>query len=73
MMGYACGTGFLRQGVRGFFIRAPALTKNSLRLPPPTPYRGMGGEFEGRAGDLPSPGPPLKLLFQLIHSPNGAR
>jgi prephenate dehydrogenase len=30
--------------------------------PPPTPYRGVGGEFEGRAGELGtknSPGPPL--------------
>ncbi len=26
----------------------------------PTPYRGLGGEFEGRVGDSQSPGPPLK-------------
>ena len=25
--------------------------------PPPTPYRGLEGEFEGRAGELRSPGP----------------
>ncbi len=25
-----------------------------------TPYKGLSGEFEGRAGDLQSPGPPLK-------------
>jgi release factor glutamine methyltransferase len=27
----------------------------------PTPYRGLGGEFEGRVGELASPSPPLKL------------
>lgn len=31
----------------------------SPKPPPPTPYGGLGGEFEGRAGELPSPGPPL--------------
>ncbi|MEW6388442.1 MAG: hypothetical protein AB1491_13080 [Thermodesulfobacteriota bacterium] len=31
--------------------------------PPPTPYRGLGGEFEGRAGELRSPGPPLKIIL----------
>jgi release factor glutamine methyltransferase len=31
----------------------------SPKPPPPTPYRGSGGEFEGRAGELTSPGPPL--------------
>jgi carbamoyl-phosphate synthase small subunit len=30
---------------------------------PPTPYRGMGGVFEGRAGDSQSPGPPLNSTF----------
>jgi len=34
--------------------------QSSLKLPPATPYRGVGGEFEGRAGELRSPGPPLK-------------
>jgi release factor glutamine methyltransferase len=29
---------------------------------PPTPYRGLGGELEGRVGDFPSPGPPLRTL-----------
>ena len=37
--------------------------------PPPNPlpqplYRGVGGEFEGRAGDLQSPGPPLKIISE---------
>jgi release factor glutamine methyltransferase len=32
---------------------------SSPEPPPPTPYRGLGGEFEGMAGDLRSPGPPL--------------
>jgi cyclic dehypoxanthinyl futalosine synthase len=32
----------------------------SPKPPPPTPYRGLGGELERRAGDLRSPGPPLK-------------
>jgi 3-dehydroquinate dehydratase type I len=27
---------------------------------PPTPYRGLGGELEGRAGESTSPGPSLK-------------
>ncbi len=40
---------------------APALTKNSPKPSPPTPYRGLGGEFEGRVGELTSPSPPLKL------------
>jgi lipid-A-disaccharide synthase len=37
-------------------------------LPPPpnplpqTPYRGMGGEFEGRVGDSKSPSPLLKVI-----------
>ncbi len=31
--------------------------------PPPTPYRGLGGELEGRAGELRSPGPPLETAF----------
>ncbi len=35
----------------------PAPSPNS---PPPTPYRGLGGELEERAGDLQSPGPPHK-------------
>jgi hypothetical protein len=26
-------------------------------------YRGRGGEFEGRAGESISPGPPLKFLI----------
>jgi NADH-quinone oxidoreductase subunit G len=31
--------------------------QSSPKPPPPTPYRGLGGELEGRAGDLRSPGP----------------
>jgi hypothetical protein len=30
--------------------------------PPPTPYRGLGGKFEGRVGALCSPSPPLESL-----------
>jgi hydroxymethylbilane synthase len=30
-----------------------------------SPYRGLGGEFEGRAGELRSPGPSLKTLANL--------
>ena len=33
---------------------------------PSTPYRGLGGEFEGRAGDHRSPGPPLKYKRTVI-------
>ncbi len=32
------------------------------QAPPPIPYRGMGGEFEGRGGDLLSPSPSLKVI-----------
>ncbi len=34
----------------------------SPEAPPSTLSRGLGGELEGRAGDLRSPGPPLKHL-----------
>jgi L-lactate dehydrogenase complex protein LldF len=34
----------------------------SAKTHPPTPYRGLAGEFEGRAGERRSPGPSLKLL-----------
>jgi len=38
--------------------------KSGLSAPPSTAlYRGLGGEFEGRAGDPRSPGPPLKSPF----------
>ena len=40
----------------------PTAPAPSLTLPPPTPYRELGGELEGRAGDLQSPGPPLKSI-----------
>jgi release factor glutamine methyltransferase len=33
--------------------------------PPPTPYKGLGGELEGRAGELQSPGPPLNSSLAL--------
>jgi S-adenosylmethionine:tRNA ribosyltransferase-isomerase len=39
--------------------QGPTAPPSSPKPPPPTPYRGVGGEFEGRAGDLQSPGPPL--------------
>ena len=44
----------------GLFVSAPT---PSPKPPSPTPYTGLGGEFEGRAGDPiyeKSPGPPLK-------------
>jgi release factor glutamine methyltransferase len=33
--------------------------QSSPKPPPPTPYRGLGGELEGRVGELRSPSPPL--------------
>jgi lipid-A-disaccharide synthase len=48
--------------VKGVGAEAPTLTKNSPKPPSPTPNRGLGGEFEGRAGELTSPGPPLKII-----------
>jgi lipid-A-disaccharide synthase len=44
----------------------------SPKPPSPTPHRGMGGEFEGRAGDLPSPGPPLKIILGQSYQAMGA-
>jgi len=35
-------------------------------LPPPNPYRGLGGEFVGRAGEPLLPGPSLKLTHFLL-------
>jgi len=43
--------------------------QSSPKPPPPTPYRGLGGEFEGRAGDLRSPGPPLNPPRILLTGP----
>ena len=40
---------------KGFFVSA-------LTPFPQTPYRGLGGEFEGRAGEMISPGPPLNFF-----------
>ena len=40
----------------------PTAPAPSLTLPFPTPYRELGGELEGKAGDLQSPGPPLKSI-----------
>jgi UDP-N-acetylmuramoyl-tripeptide--D-alanyl-D-alanine ligase len=63
----------LRRGARGILVEerilgkggqgptAPALTKNSPKPSPPTPYRGLGGVFEGRAGEMPSSGPHLNI------------
>jgi lipid-A-disaccharide synthase len=53
---------FLGEGAMGFFVSGPS---PSPKPPPQPPYGGMGGEFEGRAGDLAyekSPGPPLKII-----------
>jgi methylenetetrahydrofolate--tRNA-(uracil-5-)-methyltransferase len=46
--------GFFEEGGEGRTAPPP-----SLEHPPPTPYSGLGGEFEGRAGESTSPGPPL--------------
>ncbi len=53
----------------------PEAPAPSLTLPPPTPYRGVGGEFEGRAGDVPSPGSPLKstILADLWRQRSGRK
>ena len=40
--------------------QGPMAPDPSPKPSPPTPYRGLGGEFERRAGELISPGPPLK-------------
>jgi 3-dehydroquinate dehydratase type I len=48
------------EGDQGF--KTPATSPNP---PPPTPYGGVGGEFEGRAGEPRSPGPPLKSTLRL--------
>jgi nucleoside-triphosphatase len=58
----------------GRWLRAPALTitKNSPKPPPPILYRGLGGEFEGRARDplrKTSPGPPLNHPRILLTGP----
>ncbi len=47
-------TKFFEGGDQGPTAPAP-----SLEHPPPTPYRGLGGGIEGRAGELTSPDPPL--------------
>jgi sugar/nucleoside kinase (ribokinase family) len=39
---------------------SPSRLQSFPKPPPPTLYRGLGGEFEGRTGELRSPGPPLK-------------
>ena len=48
---------YLGEGAKGRWALTP-----SPNPPPPIPYRGLGGELEGRAGELRSPGPPLKYL-----------
>jgi ferredoxin len=40
--------------------QGPMSPAPSPEPPPPTPNGGLGGEFEGRAGDSQSPGPSLK-------------
>jgi lipid-A-disaccharide synthase len=52
-------------------LRAEALTP-SPNPPPPIPYRGVGGEFEERAGDSPSPGPPFKIISGQSYQSLGA-
>jgi nucleoside-triphosphatase len=55
---------------QGLFCKWP-LTP-SPKPPPPIPYRGLEGEFEGRAGDSAyekSPGPPLNPLRILLTGP----
>ena len=50
---------------KGFFVSA-------LTPFPQTPYRGLGGEFEGRSGDLAyekSPGPPLNFFYPTRSGP----
>jgi tRNA(Ile)-lysidine synthase len=42
----------------------------SPTLPSSKTYRGLGEEFEGRAGDLRSPGPPINFK---VYSPEGWR
>jgi release factor glutamine methyltransferase len=48
-------------GSEGQGPTAPALTENSPKPSPQTPYRGLGMEFEEREGELNSPNPPLNL------------
>jgi hydroxymethylbilane synthase len=46
-----------------------ALRRHGSTAPGPsllTSYRGLGGELEGRTGDLPSPGAPLKSSFSRL-------
>jgi predicted CoA-substrate-specific enzyme activase len=62
----SCGLNFLREEVRGDKPLHPQ--KTPLDPLSQTLSRGLGGEFEGRAGELPSPGPPLKnTLHQLAY------
>ena len=55
----------MREGARGFHRRGRLCHRP---LPPPAdtlpqpPSRGLEGEFEGRAGELLSPGPSLKII-----------
>ena len=56
----------------GFFVRGPS---PSPKPPPQPPYRGVGGEYEGRVGDLAyekSPGPPLKVISGQAYQALGA-
>ena len=55
------GKRFCGEGGQGLQTPAPSPTP-----PPPTPYRGLGGELEGRAGDPWSPGSPLNLTFFML-------
>ena len=47
--------------------QGPTAPAPSPKPSPPTPYRGLGGELEGRAGDLRSPGPPLNTKIGRAH------
>ena len=56
----SCGLSkFLGEGARG---RRPTYNPPPNPLPQP-PYRGLGGEFEGRVGELRSTSPPLKTAL----------
>jgi UDP-N-acetylmuramoyl-tripeptide--D-alanyl-D-alanine ligase len=55
----------LLRGARAVLVEKRLFARgNSSPLVKPSrlnPYRDLGGEFEGREGEMPSPGPPLKI------------
>lgn len=58
----------LQKSFWGRGLRAPALTP-SPKPPPPIPYRGLGWEFEGEAGDPPTKNPPALPSKKSLSSP----